>query len=76
MASHSMVAFQDKIITVGGTDGSSSMSDLFQMTCEPDDCVWTKMSQKIRIPRHSAVTILIPDEVLQCNNVCKWFCCK
>ena len=31
MASHSMVAFQDKIITVGGTDGSSSMSDLFQM---------------------------------------------
>ena len=69
MASHSMVAFQDKIITVGGTDGSSSMSDLFQMTCEPDNCVWTKMSQKLRIPRHNAVAMLIPDEVLQCNNM-------
>ena len=69
MALHSMVAPQDRIITVGGTDGTSSMSDLFQMTCEPDNCIWTKMSQELRIPRHGAVAILVPDEVLQCNQV-------
>merc|ERR1711997_167206 len=52
MARHSMVTFQNKVITVGGYDGTSSMSALFQMTCDdnynPNEvvnyCFWSKMS--------------------------------
>ena len=68
MAFHSMVNFQNKVITVGGWDGTSSMSQLYQLTCDHEEaCAWSKMSQELRIPRHDAVAMLIPDEALECT---------
>ena len=70
MTRHSMVTFQNDVITIGGWDGYSSMSALYRMICDNDIpneyCTWTKMSQELRIPRHDAVSIFIPDEALEC----------
>ena len=70
MARHSMVTFQNDVITIGGWDGHSSMTALYRMKCNNDIpneyCTWTKMSQELRIPRHDAVSMLIPDEALEC----------
>ena len=70
MARFSMVAFQNDVITIGGWDGHASMTALYRMKCNNDIpneyCTWTKMSQELRIPRHDAVSMLIPDEALEC----------
>ena len=69
MALHSMVTFQNDVITIGGFDGYSSLSALYKMECNNDipdffNCFWSKMSQELQIPRHDAVTIFIPNEAL------------
>ena len=68
MARFSMVTFQNDVITIGGWAGTS-MAALYRMKCNNDIpneyCTWTKMSQELRIPRHDAVSMLIPDEALE-----------
>ena len=71
MKLHAMVAVPDlnKVITVGGlTKSETAISDLYELTCEPDDCKWKKKENSLKNPRYNMVATIVPDELVTCQE--------
>ena len=71
MRLHSMVAVPDlgSIITVGGlTDSETAIDDLYELTCQPDDCSWKKKEQTLKNARYNMVATIVPDELITCQE--------
>ena len=61
----SMVSLGNKIIAIGGTDGSKYSQSLFELTCESEfTCEWTEMTQTLAIGRSSFVALPFDDNGL------------
>ena len=74
MRLHSMVAVPDldSVITVGGLiDSETAIDDLYELTCQPDDCVWNKKEQTLKNARYNMVATIVPDELITCQER-KW----
>lgn len=63
-----MVAKAQSTVLLGGDDGTSSLSDMYELTCEFGTCYWETMSQKLQEPRQDFVAMIIPDEMANCEN--------
>ena len=63
-----MVVKEHSTVLLGGDDGTSSLSDMYELTCEFGTCYWTTMSQKLQEPRQDFVAMIIPDEMANCEN--------
>ena len=71
MRLHSMVAVPDldSVITVGGLiDSETAIDDLYELTCQPDDCVWNKKEQTLKNARYNMVATIVPDELITCQE--------
>ena len=71
---HSMVHLNGDLIISGGSNvntygrgrGSALLDELNKFSCFNNVCTWTKLQQKLKIPRSFHVAIAVPDHILNC----------
>ena len=64
-----MVALPDMVIIAGGVTPQGTTSDLLQMTCQSGGiCSWSNMTTTLSEPRFGMISMLIPDEYVDCVN--------
>ena len=67
--SMSVVSLGDRVIAMGGTDGSKYSDRIFELTCKTEyDCTWKQMKQKLNIARSNFVAMPIYDELVSCSD--------
>ena len=68
--SMSVVSLGDRVIAMGGTDGSKYSNAIYELTCKTEyECTWTQMKQKLNIARSNFVAMPIYDELVSCSEV-------
>ena len=50
-----------------GCEGGNSIDKIFKIIWEGEQLKWVTLPQKLKYPRTSAVAMLIPDSMTNCN---------
>ena len=69
--SHTKVQLDNDLIIFGGISNWHSQSNIYSFSCSQQNCIWTKLSQKLSIPRYNAIAMLIPDSLTNCGKKVK-----
>lgn len=64
---HKMVSLNDSVVVIGGFDGFSYQSAIYELTCSRLNCQWETLSQSLEHARTNFVAMLIPDQVANCK---------
>ena len=73
MNSLQLVSLGDTIVAIGGKDDRNVAQDsIYELAC-PDglgrpSCAWTKLEQKLQVPRISFVAMPIDYEFVECTE--------
>ena len=73
MNSLQLVSLGDTIVAIGGKDDRKVDQDsIYELAC-PDglgrpSCGWTKLEQKLQVPRNSFVAMPIDYEFVECSD--------
>ena len=67
-----LVSLGDSVVAIGGKDDSNAaQSAIYQLSCpdlnDLDKCAWTKLEQKLQVPRSNFVAMPIDYEFVECT---------
>ncbi len=65
--SASGVSYNGDFLLIGGFDGKDVLSTIYRLGCRLENCHWSLMEQQLQVARSSAVAMLIPNELTNCE---------
>ena len=67
LGDHQAVSFDKDVVVIGG-NSDGYQSSLYRLTCQNKACEWKTMTQQLKVARAWFVTMLMPDELVDCSG--------
>ena len=63
---HSMVQYDNSLLSVGGLTTHGDINTIFSLSCESRQCSWSKLNQELSRGRSGMVAIVAPELMTYC----------